>query len=176
MAYCQNCKQELAPGASFCTNCGTPVAANMQSAGTAGYYASAPTNNNAQNAQNAQPAYNAQPSNTASGIVGPDAEFKMAAKKYCYCYFFWILFFIPICGEHKSRQGAKDVASNVFWLFIVNLGLVILGLLLSDVLIIGTLLSLLQTAWAIYAFVLFILAACGKAKRVVGLGNVAVFK
>lgn len=183
--YCQKCGTQINNGDRFCQNCGTPAEQDEStivntSVETQQQTVSAP--------QYANGTYNIPSSNDGvnngytqiSPQIPPqmavnDADYKIAAKNNWYCYLFPILFFLPILNENKNIPGNKDVANNVLWLFILNVGNVLLKSIFANTSLYG-LFSFVNFGFTIFAIVVFITVCCGKAMRVPVLDKVKIIK
>lgn len=103
------------------------------------------------------------------------AIYRAAAKKYWYCFFFPILFFIPILKDNKLEPGSADVANNVLWIFILNFATTFLYNISSSNFFTG-IFGLLSTVCSIFALVAFICAACGKGIKVPFFEKIKIIK
>ena len=103
------------------------------------------------------------------------AIYRAAAQKYCYCFFFLILFFIPILKDNKLEPGSADVANNVLWIFILNFAATFLYNISGDGFLAG-IFGLFSTVCSIFALVATICAACGKGIKVPLFEKVKIIK
>lgn len=110
-----------------------------------------------------------------------DVAYKAAAKKYWYCFLLPILFFIPISDEYKKYDCNKDVASNVLWIFILNLACTVVSRILASIgggfiSSMALVVNLIGAAVGIFAIVAAIKGAKGNGVRVPLVGNKRIFK
>ena len=125
--------------------------------------------------QQGNPQYQQQQPVSAKQNFQASEEYKRISKQFFYCYFFPILFFVPILPENKHLPAAKEFANTLFWLFVINVSAVVLTGIFGKVMILRSIFQFVSGLVSLTYLVFGVLSLLGKAVEIPQLEK-GVFK